>query len=87
MVHEWRDTTDEGPRLFKATRFARRWSLATRLKAEEAWTALEDPFPIEVLERLRDLLWAKYQRRRVPFEIVREIDMMLPADQRRIESE
>jgi len=81
--HEWRQQTDDGPRLYRARRFARRWTLESRLKSDETWMAVAPPFDPEIVERLRDLLWAKYRRQRVPFEVVREIDLLLPAEKRR----
>ncbi|MGI8603649.1 MAG: hypothetical protein ACR2OZ_11710 [Verrucomicrobiales bacterium] len=81
--HHWKVRTERGPRFYKASRFARRWTIQTRLKGEEIWTGLTEPFAATVLEPLRDLLWAKYQRRRLPFEVVREIDLLLPIEQRR----
>lgn len=82
-THEWKVRTPEGPRWYRATRFARQWRLATRLKDEEIWSEVAPPWPAEVLSGWRDLLWAKYQRRRVPFEVVQEIDRLLPEDLRR----
>jgi hypothetical protein len=84
--HEWRARTPEGARFFRATRFARAWQLATRLKHEDAWSPLDPPWPEDVVLALRNLLWAKYQRRKVPYEIVAEIDALLPADSRRLGS-
>jgi hypothetical protein len=82
--HEWREATDDGTRFYCATRFARAWKIRTRLKGEDEWTPLEPPFDPAILEKLRDLLWAKYQRRKVPFEVVLEVDRLLPTTQRRI---
>ncbi|MFN0129950.1 MAG: hypothetical protein ACKV19_25070 [Verrucomicrobiales bacterium] len=76
--YEWRDRTQDGPRLYWAGRFARAWKIETRLKSEDAWTVLTPPYDPAVLVALRDVLWARYQRRKVPFEIVREIDSQLP---------
>jgi hypothetical protein len=76
--HEWREQTEEGTRIYRARRFARRWTLQSRLKSEDEWTEVPPPFDPVLVEKLRDLLWAKYQRRRVPFEVVCEIDRLLP---------
>ncbi len=80
--HEWRERTDDGTRLFCATRFGKQWKLKSKLKSDEDWTWLEPPFPEDVLVSLRDVLWAKYQRRKLAFETVREIDTLLPAGRR-----
>lgn len=75
--HEWRENTTEGDvRFVTATRQAGRWKFRTRLKSEEDWTLL-DTLPLEDLEYLRELLWNKYQRRRVPHEQVVEIDVLI----------
>ncbi len=80
--YEWRERTPDGTRLYWAGRFARAWRIETRLKAEEGWTRLEPPFDPAVLVALRDVLWARYQRRKLPFEVVREIDVQLPSADR-----
>ena len=75
--HEWRERTEEGEvRFFVASRHAAKWSFRCKLKGEDEWTTL-DPPPLEDLEYLREILWNKYQRRRVPSEQVAEIDEMI----------
>ena len=86
-AHEWRETTGDGTRHYCATRFARAWKLRMRVKGEEEWTPLDPPYDPAVLQALRDLLWAKYQRRKLPFEVVHEIDRLLPAEHRRTTEE
>jgi len=80
--YEWRERTEQGPRYFWAGRFARQWKIETRLKVEDEWTTLQPPYDPAVLHALRDVLWAKYQRRKLPFEVVHEIDAQLPASDR-----
>ncbi len=80
--HVWRERSPDGPRFFCATRFGKRWQIRTKLKSEEDWTPLAPPWDDAVLVSLRDLLWAKYQRRKLPFEVVYEIDHLLPDDLR-----
>ena len=74
--HEWKKDTDEGLRLYKALYHAGRWSLASRLKKEYDW---DEDYPLnqEIWQQLRDLLWAKYQRRRCTWKIVQTIDKIL----------
>ncbi len=75
--HEWRENTSEGDiRLVTATRQAGKWKLRARLKSEEDWTLLS-VMTLEDLEYLREVLWNKYQRRRVPYEHVLEIDALI----------
>ena len=80
--YEWRERTEDGTRLYWAGRFARQWKIETRLKDEDTWTTLSAPYEPAVLRALRDVLWARYQRRKLPFEVVHEIDALLPAAER-----
>jgi hypothetical protein len=59
-----------------AKRHGASWRFQTRLKSEETWTYL-DALPLEDLQYVREVLWNKYQRRRVPYEQVLEIDAMI----------
>jgi hypothetical protein len=75
--HEWRDNMPDGDiRLVTAKRQAGRWQFQSRLKSEDEWTPL-DPFPLDDLLHLRELLWNKYQRNRLPYEQVQEIDALI----------
>ncbi|NNC90201.1 MAG: hypothetical protein HKN82_17225 [Akkermansiaceae bacterium] len=74
--HQWRERTEEGLRFWRATYHAGEWSMASQLKGEEEWT------PQEVIgrpewEKLRDVLWRKYQRKRCPWELIEKIDRRL----------
>jgi hypothetical protein len=60
------------------------WSVAVRGPEDEDWQECQ-PVPLEVLEELRDVLWRKYQRRRLPWEQVDQIDRMME-ERRREES-
>jgi len=81
--HEWRENTSEGDiRLVTATRQAGKWKLRARLKSEEDWTLLS-VMTLEDLESLREVLWNKYQRRRVPYEHTLEIDALIKAAERK----
>lgn len=62
--------------VFRATKHGKVWRLQTRPKSEEEWT-YHDPPDLERLFHLRDMLWRKYQRNRVPFEHVAQIDGMI----------
>ena len=83
-THDWRERTEEGLRLYRASRFARQWTITTNLKGEEEWVPVPAPWTAELLLPLRDVLWAKYQRRRVPVEHVQEIERMLPEEVRKL---
>jgi hypothetical protein len=75
--HEWRENTPDGDvRYVAARRHGAQWQFRTRLKSEEHWTLL-DVVPLEDLEYLREILFNKYQRRRVPYEQIQEIDALI----------
>lgn len=76
--HEWNERTDEGKRYYRATYHAGRWTILTTLKTDPDWIRYEpDQIPEEVWRALRDIVWRKYQRKRVPWERVAEIDKIL----------
>jgi len=76
-IHEWRETDPgQGQRIIRAWREGKRWIIRIRLKDEEDWSD-PNPTPISILQTLRKRLWDKYQRRRVPWEHVDEIDKIL----------
>ena len=78
--HEWHDRDEETGerRYFRAGKFGRRWHVKTTLKSEPDWHEL-DPVPRDVLEALRTQLLNKYQRRRIPYEDVVDIDKFVVA--------
>jgi len=77
--HEWREKTEDGEtRLVTATRHAGKWHLQSRLKSEDEWTQFEK-IELDDLETLHDILSRKYQRSRVPYEQVLEIEKMIAA--------
>ena len=81
--HEWREKTEEGEtRLVTATRHAGKWQLQSRLKSEDEWTkfAVNE---LEDLESLLDIVERKYQRSRLPYEHVKEIESLIAAAQNR----
>ena len=75
--HEWHERTPEGDvRYVTARRHLGKWQFKTCLKSDEEWTPLE-VLSLEDFKQLRDVLWRKYQRKRVPYEHVVEIDEMI----------
>ncbi len=75
--HEWRERTEDGEvRLVTASRHAGKWQLQSRLKTETEWTKFPK-ISLEDLESLREIIWNKYQRRRVPHGHVLEIDRLI----------
>ena len=77
-IHDWKDRTDTGEnRLWRATKHGGDWKFMSRLqKSEEGWTTHEK-MEIEELKLFREVLFNKYQRRRIPWEDVVAIDNMI----------
>ena len=77
-IHDWKDRTDTGEnRLWRATKHGGDWKFMSRLqKSEEGWTTHEK-MEIEDLKLFREVLFNKYQRRRIPWEDVLTIDKMI----------
>ncbi len=81
VEHTWRETNADGEtRFLRATRVAKEWRFASKLQDDEQWTHHET-LPEAELRDLRDVLWRKYQRRRIPWEHVVEIDKLLGDDE------
>jgi hypothetical protein len=77
--HSWRTKTADGVRRdMTARRFGRHWTLRSRVKGEEGWTEHEE-IALADLKELREILFAKYQRKRVPWEYLTEIDALIAA--------
>jgi len=74
--HEWKEKTADGVRIYAATMHGAVWKLRSRLRSEEEWT-YHDPLELPELRLLREVLWRKYQRQRVPFKQVEQIDKMI----------
>lgn len=78
-LHEWRDRAADGNhRFFRVWRGKGKWHFLTTLKTDPDWMPVEDP-DLDFLTALREKLFDKYQRRRVPWEQVQEIDKMIEA--------
>jgi hypothetical protein len=76
-VHVWKTTNEEGEkREVRAERFAGQWRFQSKLKSEEDWTYFDVPTMEDLIE-LRDVLWRKYQRKRLPWDDIASIDRMI----------
>lgn len=79
VEHTWRERGEGGEiRRVRAFRRSGTWYLSSKHAGDEVWTP-HDPIPLEDLRSLRDVLWRKYQRRRVAFEALAEIDGKIEA--------
>ena len=74
--HAWREQTEEGVRFYRASHQSSSWTLQSQLKGEEDWQP-HDPITREEWEKLREVLWRKYQRGRCPWKLVERIDKRL----------
>ena len=77
--HQWREEDENGKMMFRATYHAGEWKLYTQMKGDEEWDH-HDPISVELLEKLREVMWNKYQRGRCPHKLVTKIDKMLGKD-------
>ncbi len=77
-IHDWKERTDTGEnRLWRATKHGGNWKFMSKLqRSEDEWTTHEK-MEIEDLKIFRDVLFNKYQRRRIPWEDVVTIDNMI----------
>ncbi len=76
-IHVWKRVNEEGEKVeVRAERFAGKWKFQSKAKSEEVWTYFESPSDDDLLE-LRDILWRKYQRKRLPHDDVASIERML----------
>jgi hypothetical protein len=76
-VHVWKTTTEDGEkREVRAERFAGQWRFQSKLKHEDQWTYYDVP-AMEDLVELRDIVWRKYQRKRLPWTDVESLDRMI----------
>ena len=82
--HTWREQDDEGVIFYRATHHGGLWKLASQRKgksrkSDEEWMHY-DPIPDELLEKLRDIIFNKYQRGRCGWKLVAGIDKLLGRD-------
>jgi len=77
QVHEWHESLPEnGKRYYRAHWDSRQWRISTTLKEEPEWYVLEKP-GLDVWEALREVLFNKYQRKRLPFRLLQNVDAIL----------
>ena len=76
--HEWRERAPDGTKYYVRSHWdSRQWRF-TVLKSEYEgdWEPIEKP-TMENWEALRDLLWRKYQRKKLPFKYLELVDKIL----------
>lgn len=74
--HRWGEKGDDGTEIkWQATKFAGRWEIKRRTPETDGWVLIKEP-SAETLGNLRELLWRKYQRKRLAYEDVVSIERM-----------
>lgn len=78
----WQDRDDDGNKvIYEASYFGGWWQLTSTPKVCRSQRGEAEPAPAEFTDStwaaLRDLLWRKYQRRRVSWDLVQHIDDIL----------
>lgn len=75
--HEWRDRAADGETVYyRANHHAGRWEFYSTRKSDPDWQPHE-MLPLAVMESLREVLWNKHQRRRLPLKHVEQIDRVI----------
>ncbi len=75
--HEWRERDEDGVLVyFRAIHHAGRWQFFSTRKSDPEWNP-HDCLPLAAMESLREVLWNKHQRRRLPLKVLEQVDAML----------
>lgn len=75
--HEWRERDEDGELVyFRALHHAGRWQFFSTRKSDPEWNP-HDCLPLAAMESLREVLWNKHQRRRLPLKVLEQVDAML----------
>ena len=76
--HDWRERTESGEnRLWRATKYGGKWAIYSRLQRSEDEFVEHGLDDLHALLQLREVLFNKYQRRRLPWEDVERIDSLI----------
>ena len=94
QIHEWRVRDENGARRwYRGYWDSRAWRFASLEVDAERWEPVENP-DLEIWKGLRDVIWRKYQRKRLPYKFVERLDAIIaeleeanpqPATQREVE--
>jgi hypothetical protein len=78
-LHAWKTRTDDGrKREVNARLFGGIWTFRARISGEELWTSYEEPL-LEDLLALREVLFAKYQRKHLAHEHLTSVEKLILA--------
>ncbi len=77
QIHEWRENDEYGEmHIYRAEWDSRKWTFFQTTKKDPEWNDFPNP-GIAIYESLRDVLWRKYQRKRLSFKFVEDMDELL----------
>ena len=75
--HEWRETDEYGElRIIRAEWDSRSWTFQVTTKKDTEWHTLEKGTLAEY-EALRDVMWRKYQRKRLSWKFIEDLDVYI----------
>lgn len=75
--HEWHERTEDGEQIYyRANHHAGKWVFYSTLKSDPDWNQHE-MLALSVMESLREVLWNKHQRRRLPLKHLEQIDKII----------
>jgi hypothetical protein len=80
QVHEWHESRSReeggGKRYMRARWDTRQWHFSLLEPEFEDWQPIAPPGRAE-FEALREVLWRKYQRKRLPWRFIEHLDALL----------
>jgi hypothetical protein len=77
QIHEWHERGEDGrKRYYRGYWNSREWTLRALDSDTGEWQDVPQP-PVELWLALRDVLWRKYQRKRLPFRFIESVDDIL----------
>ena len=74
--HQWRENDGDEVRYWRANYHGGRFELYRKDDSDEDWVKL-DPPSNEDWQALREVLWRKYQRKRISWNLVAKVDKIL----------
>lgn len=75
--HEWHDWAEDGEQMYyRAILHAGRWEFFSTRKSDPEWEK-HTILPLEKMEALREVMWNKHLRRRVPLKHIEYIDQLI----------
>lgn len=77
QIHEWRERDDDGTkRYYRGYWNSREWTFAVLEPEADDWEKIEQP-TLAVCKSLRDVIFRKYQRKRLPHKFVAHLDEII----------